>query len=194
MKKYDKKNNGSSKKRSVWPVIIALFIIFILLLSGVVFLRYGSGVNLKSFDFKKVSINDNLKNQIDNQKGEKVVQIRLTEDDVNKLLNTDAPDFPLKSPSVKITPEKIILLGKTGNSPLAFKVEVGIIPQVLDGKVNFDIKEIKTAGVSAPKVVTDKVNKELSSYLKQYSPSEDVKISEVKLYDGYLTLTGERNQ
>ncbi len=191
MKKYDSKND-QSKKRSIGPVITVLIVIFLLLLSGIVFLRYGSNIHLNNFSFKKASINDNLKNQLDNQKGEKEVQIRLSEDDVNKLLNTDAPDFPLKSPSVKITPEKIILSGKTGNSPLSFKVEVGIIPQALNGKVNFDIKEIKTAGVSAPKVVTDKVNRELSSYLKQYSPSEDIKISEVKLYNSYLVITGER--
>lgn len=189
-------NNKSNRKKphSILSVIIVLIIIFLVLLSGVIFLRYKSGVNLNDLSTKKISLDDNLKKQMDNQRGEKTIQIRLTEDDINKLLGTDAPDFPLKNPTVKITPEKIILSGKTGSSPLSLKVAVGIVPRVDNGKVTFDIKEIKTAGVSAPKVVIDSVNSKLKNYLKQYSPGDDIKVTDLKLYDGYLIITGERNQ
>lgn len=189
-------NNKSNRKKphSILSVIIVLIIIFLILLAGVVFLRYKSGINLNGLSIKKISLDDNLKKQLDDQKGEKIVQFRLTEDDINKLLGTDAPDFPLKNPTVKITPEKIILSGKTGSSPLSLKVAVGIVPRVDNGKVTFDIKEIKTAGVSAPKVVTDSINSKLKNYLKQYSPGDDIKVLDLKLYDGYLVITGERNQ
>jgi hypothetical protein len=120
------------------------------------------------------------------------VTIRITESELSTILNTDSKDFPLKNPLVKITPDNIIITGKTGNSPLAFKVSVGIVPRVENGKIVLDIKDVKTGGVSAPKVVTDAVNKNLSNYLSNININNDITVTDVKLYQGYLTATGER--
>lgn len=192
MKKYEKVPSTSKKGCSVWLIALILVLIFVLLLGGIFYLKYKSNINLKNLSFQKVSLDDSFKKQLDDQKGEKTVQIRLTDADLNKLLNLESSDFPLKNPSVKITPEKIILSGKTSNSPLSLGVAVGIVPKVNNGKIDFDIQEIKTGGVTAPKVVTDSVNSKLSSYLKQFSLKEDVKVTDVKLYDGYLIASGER--
>lgn len=193
MKKYDSKSADKSRKnRSILPVIITLCVIFVVLLGGVFYLRFKNNFHFKNISISKISLDDSLKRQLESQKGEKQVQIRLTDNDLSKILNTNTADFPLKNSAVKINSSEIILTGKTGNSPLSFKVEVGIIPRVNNGKIDFDIREIKTAGVSAPKLVTDRVNTQLTSYLKQMVLQDDITVTDVKMYDGYLIATGER--
>jgi len=193
MKKYDKRYDRPKKSCSVWLVIIALLVIFLLILVGIFYLKFKSNFHFKNYSLQTTSLDDSVKKQLNDQAGEKEVQIRVSEGDLSKILNTEMSDFPLKDPAVKITPEEALLTGKTSNGPLAFKVEVGIIPKVNNGKVSFDIKQIKTAGVSAPKVVADSVNEKLSNYLKQFSPTEDMKVKDVKMYSGYLIVTGERD-
>lgn len=190
MKKYD--SAESKTRKSFLIVIVILLLVFVLLLCGVFYIK--NKVKLPA-NFKKISslnLDQNISKQLDDQKGESIVSIRITEDELSNVLNVNSEGFPLKKPSVKITSDKIILSGKTSNSPLSFKLDIGIVPRVENGKVVFDIEDIKTAGVSAPKVVTDEVNKSLSSYLNQVNLNKDIKVTDVKLYQGYLIATGER--
>ncbi len=191
MKRYDEEAEGKTRHPLLW-VIVTLLIIFVLMLFGVFYLK--SKIKMPSFPSRNnsLSLQENISKQLEGQTGESIVSIRISENELSSILNANSEEFTLKKPSVKITPEKIILSGKTSNSPLSFKVDVGIIPKVADGKVLFEIKEIKTGGVSAPKVVTDEVNKNLSSYLSQFNINDDVKVTEVKLYPDYLIATGER--
>lgn len=191
MKRYDEKSEEKTSRPLLW-VVVALLIIFILMLAGAFYLK--SKIKMPSFPSRSssLSLDENISKQLEDQIGESIVSIRISEDELSSILNANSEEFPLKKASVKITPEKIILSGKTSNSSLSFKVDVGIVPKVSEGKVVFEIKEIKTGGVSAPKVVTDEVNKNLSSYLSQFNLNDDVQVTEVKLYQDYLIATGER--
>jgi len=189
MKKYDSSNKKSC---SVLSIILILLFVFILLLAGAFYLKFKVKVPEIATDESSTDLSQNVKKQLDDQSGESIVSIRVTETDLSGALNTSSENFPLKKSLVKITPEKIILSGRTSNSPLSFKVDVGIIPNVVGGKTVLEINEIKTGGVSAPKAVTDEINKNLSSYLSQYNLNDNIKVTEIKLYQGYLIATGER--
>ncbi|MCL5410427.1 MAG: hypothetical protein M1324_01080 [Patescibacteria group bacterium] len=192
MKKYD--NTESKASCSLLGIIAILVIVFILLLGGVIYLK----TKIKVPDITKKNTSENLNKsvseQLNSQSGEKIVNIRVTESDLSSAINTNSADFPLKKASVKITPDKIILSGKTSDGPFSFKLDVGIVPKVKDEKVVFDIEEIKTSGVSAPKIVTDEVNKKLSNYLSQQNLNNEIKVTDVKLYQSYLIVTGERKK
>ncbi|MFA4995673.1 MAG: hypothetical protein WC536_00845 [Patescibacteria group bacterium] len=190
MKKYD---NAESKTKKAFLIVIGiLLLIFVLLLCGVFYIKNKVKLTDNFKEISSSSLEENISKQLDDQKGESTISISITEEDLFSVLNANSEGFPLKNPSVKITSDKIILSGKTSDSPLSFKLDIGMVPHVENNKVVFDIKEIKTAGVSAPKVVTDKVNKSLSDYLNQVNLNDDIKITDVKLYQGYLIATGER--
>jgi len=190
MKKYD---NAESKTKKAFLIVIGiLLLIFVLLLCGVFYIKNKVKLTDNFKEISSSSLEENISKQLDDQKGESTISISITEEDLFSVLNANSEGFPLKNPSVKITSDKIILSGKTSDSPLSFKHDIGMVPHVENNKVVFDIKEIKTAGVSAPKVVTDKVNKSLSDYLNQVNLNDDIKITDVKLYQGYLIATGER--
>lgn len=190
MKKYDEIE--TKRTRPFIIVIVVLLLVFALLLGGTFYIKSKMKLPKNFKTTTSLNLDQNISKQLDNQSGESVVSIRIEEKDLSDALNVNAKDFPLKNPSVKITPDKVILSGKTSNGPLAFKVEVGIVPKVENGKVVFDIKEVKTAGVSAPKMVTDEVNKNLSGYLDNIKLSEEIIVTNIELFQGYLIVTGER--
>jgi uncharacterized protein YpmS len=195
------KSSSSKKEKkqncSFWAVIISLVVVFALLLSAIVFIRIKNGFinigKLKKTDTVSISLDQNLKNQLDNQKGETEVTLSLSEADLTSAINANDKNFPLKNPKITISKDQILLTGKSSDSVLSFKLSISLIPRVENGKVILDIKEIKTGGVSAPKLVVDQVSSGLKNYLSQFTPLEnDVNIEKVSLSTGYLSVTGKR--
>lgn len=172
---------------AIWSIFLALFIILLLIIGSLFYLK------TKKFSLivPKVNLNTNT-SQHDFMSDEEVT-IKLTEAQIQNSINADDANFPLKKAKIKVNSDKILLSGKTSNSFWGVSVEVGIVPKVESGKVQFDITEIKSAGVTAPKSISDLVNKNLSQYLDGLSSSVgNIEVSKVELNDGYVMVTGKQ--
>lgn len=179
---------------SLWTVFIVLILIFLIVLALLLYAKIKNlGFSAKTkTETSEITNTNNPQNDLSSKViGESII-LTIKEGDLDSAIKS-AQDFPLKNPSLKILSSKILIAGKTSNNILGFNVEVGIVPKVKDGSLTYDITEIKTAGVNAPKKISDQVNKNMSSYLTKLIPStSSVVVSEVKLFDSYLEVTGTK--
>lgn len=185
----------SKSSCSLLTIFFILLLIFILVLGGLIYLKIKSpSIKLPE---NSLSANKNLNSKVEvetvkNSAGEEVLTIKITEADLKEGLKLNEQGFPLKKPEVKINSDKILLTGRTGDSFLSLGVEVGIVPKVESGKVKFNIIEIKSAGITAPKTVADTLNNGLGKFLDDLSALfGKIDVTEVKLDSGFLTATGK---
>lgn len=170
---------------ALWSIFLFLFIILFIIVGSLFYLK------TKKFTASAPKVNLNINSsQAAALPGDKVT-ITLTEAQIQSAINADDANFPLKKATIKVNTDKIILSGKTSNSFLGVSVEVGLVPKVDSRKVKFDITEIKSAGVTAPKTVSDLVNKNLGQYLDGLSASVgNIEVSSIQLNSGFMTVTG----
>lgn len=172
---------------ALWSIFLILFIILLAIIGSLFYLK------TKKFATSTQIINLNINSAKTSLQSGEEVTLKLTEADIQNAINANDDNFPLKKASVKVNPDKIILSGKTSGGFLGLNVEVGIVPKVESGKVEFDITEIKSAGVTAPKSVSDLINKNLGQYLDGLSSSiGNVEVSKVELNAGYIMVTGKQ--
>lgn len=172
---------------ALWSIFLLLFIIFCAIIGSLFYLK------TKKFNFTAPKINSNA-NSIQQVfvSGEEVT-LKLTEEQIQSAINASDNNFPLKKSKVKINSDKIILSGKTSNNFWGVSVEVFLVPRVDSGKVKFDITEIKSAGLTAPKSISDMINQNLGKYLDGLSSSiGDIEVSKVELNSGYATVEGRQ--
>ncbi len=176
---------------SLWSVLILLVLILVLFI-GVMF--YFGIKKSFSISWQKVNQNTNSNIGLDEIKNGEIIQVNISEKQLGEAIGIRQNNFPLKNAEIKINPNQVVISGKTGGF-FSAGVSVGLRPKIVDQKVKFDIVEVKSAGVSAPKLITDEVNKNLGGYLDSLSASlnNNLFVSEIKLFDGYLTLTGRTN-
>lgn len=172
---------------ALWSVLLLLIIILLAVIGSLFYLK----TKKFSSSVPKVNLNINSSQQVVTS-GEEVT-FKLTESQIQSAINTNDASFPLKKATVKVNADKIILSGKTSNSFWGVSVEVSLIPRVDSGKIVFDITDIKSAGVTAPKSVSDIVNKNLGQYLDGLSSSVgNIEVTSVKLDQSFLTVTGRQ--
>jgi len=181
--------NDSIPKSScaLWSILLLLIIILLAVIGSLFYLK------TKKFSSSAPKVNLNINSsQLISLPGE-AATVKLTEAQIQSAINTNDASFPLKKATVKVNTDKIILSGKTSNSFWGVSVEVSLVPRVDLGKVVFDITEIKSAGVTAPKSVSDMVNKSLGQYLDGLSSSVgNIEVTSVKLDQGYMTIAGRQ--
>ena len=184
----DEQDNPIPKSScALWSIFLLLFIILFTIVVSLFVLK----TKKFSFDTPKVNLNINSTQKV-SLPGEETT-LKLTEAEIQSAINANDANFPLKKAKVKVNADKIILSGKTSNAFWGLLVEVGIVPKVESGKVKFSITEIKSAGVTAPKSVSEMVNKNISQYLDGLSSSfGEIEVSAVELSSGYLTVTGRQ--
>lgn len=172
---------------ALWSIFLILFIILLAIIGSLLYLK----TKKFSYNAPKVNLNINSSEQLA-LPGEEVT-VKLTEAQIQSAINTNDANFPLKKATVKVNSDKIVLSGKTSDSFWGVSVEVGLVPKVENGKVKFDITEIKSAGMTAPKSISDMVNTNLSQYLDGLSSSVgNVEVSKVELNPGFVTVTGKQ--
>jgi hypothetical protein len=177
---------------SLWLILISLALLLLIAIGFLVFFNLRKLATPETNSPPVLNISDQISERLNSESGEEVT-IKLTEQELDDLISAGDSNFPLKNASVKINPDKIVVSGKTGSSFLSLSVDVGIVPKVDAEKVKFEITEIKSLGVAAPKSVTETINSKLSSYLNNLSSSfNNVEVKEIKLYSGYMTIAGKQ--
>lgn len=173
---------------ALWSIFLLLFIILLALIGLLFYLK------AKDFSLSKPKTNTNINAsiQLNSSEGEEVT-LKITEEQLQGAIKADDANFPIKKATVKINTDKIILSGKTSNNFWGLNVEVSLVPKVEEGKVKFDITEIKSAGLKAPNSISDVVNNNLGQYLDGLSSLiDDIEVTDFKLEEGYITVTGKQ--
>lgn len=172
---------------ALWSIFLILFIILLAIIGSLFYLK------TKKFSVSTPKVNVNINSELSASTSGETISIKLTEAQIQSAINTNDANFPLKKATVKVNPDKIVLSGKTSNKFWGVLVEVGLVPRVESGKVVFDITEIKSAGVTAPKSISDLVNKNLGQYLDGLSSSlGNIEVSKVGLNSGFIMVTGKQ--
>jgi uncharacterized protein YpmS len=174
---------------SLWMVILTLLLIFLSLFIILVF-----GASFHAWQLPTV------KEKIDsaNLVSEQIFPIAVTKEDVvslseqrlEEMLDVKSDSFPLQNASLKISPEGVKISGRKSKNILSLRLEVITSPEVQNGQLKLNIKEIKAAGISAPKSVVDTINPKLVEALPPLQvASEGVSAKKIELFPGYLEVT-----
>jgi hypothetical protein len=102
-------------------------------------------------------------------------------------------NFPLKKASLKIKAEGIVISGKTANGFWGVPVDVLIMPISNAGKIIFNLKEIKAAGVVAPPKIADSLSPKINSlfYSNSFTDLNKLKVQSVRTLIGYVLIEVE---
>lgn len=179
---------------SLFSIFAVLLFIFLILCGGILYSKYR---NFK-LSFSGIKKSDNaivtsrLQNEASSLKSGETAEIKVSDSDLNEIIKGSS-GFPLKNPTAKIGSDQILLSGKTSSGFWGIPLNIGIVPEAKSGKLVFNIKEIKTAGVPAPKQISDSINSNLQQYLNSSLPlANDINVTAVKLETGLLTITGQK--
>lgn len=178
-------------------VFVFLGLIFLILVSFMVYLRFSNWSPFASFYQSAAVAPVSFLDQYNQQKSlaptSKTADIKVTEDNLSQMINLSGSNFPLKNPSLKITPDGVDINGKTSNFFWGVSVDVILVPKVGGGKMIFNVKEIKAAGVVAPPKISDPLNSQISPLFNDaFSGLNQLKVDDVHCMVGYLLLTVEK--
>jgi hypothetical protein len=182
---------------SLTAVLIFLGSIFLLLVIMLFYLRFSSWSPFSDYFSKKKLPNYSLIDLFNKEKSNsptlQTVEIKITEDDLSKSIGVSEGSFPLKKSSLKIKPEGIIISGKTSSGFWGVPVDVLFESKVGGGKLTFNLKEIKAAGVVAPPKISNTLTPKMSSIFYQgFSSLDKLKVKEARTLVGYMIVEVEK--
>ena len=176
-REYDQLEQSKSSC-SLWMVLLSLVLILIVLVIAFF-------LSKKFFVDFKMNVKPKIEHSVISVEGK--MRIRINEDDINQLIGQNI-DLPLKEPKATINTDGITITGKSSDSIFSLRVTVILVPIVKDGKLDYEIKSIKTSGLEAPKMLKEKLNT-----FKLSSPQgiQDIEVESVGLYNGFLEVVGK---
>ncbi len=178
-------------------VFIFLEFIFILIIGMLFYLRFSSWSTLSSFYVKSLPKGASFTDMFNSEKSKsvsaKTVELKVSEDELSKMIGISDSNFPLKKASLKIKAEGIVISGKTANGFWGVPVDVLIIPISNAGKIIFNLKEIKAAGVVAPPKIADSLSPKINSlfYSNSFTDLNKLKVQSVRTLIGYVLIEVE---
>jgi len=185
---------------SVGAVFFFLSFIFVIFASFLFYLRFSSFSPLTEY-YAKIRAKDQIdlrtlfQNEIGKTGSRTKVEIKITDKDLATSLDLANSLYDLKKPEVFVKPEGIWLRGRSSDGFLGVKVEALIFPKVESGKVKYDIKEIKAAGVQAPPRIADSLKSRLAVIFSTALPTDkNFQITSITPMEGYLFVEGEKIQ
>ena len=192
-------SHGNSVKKesiSVTTVFVIAGILFATLCFAIIFFRYSTLSPFHKFYTKlppKVDLSNYLKDKSDKATPGEIVALQLTESQLSEAVCLSCETFPLKNPTLKITPDGIIVDGKTSKGFWGMKMEFILLPKIVLGRLNFEITEVKAAGVKAPVKLTDSFNPQINYLFSQVlSGDQQIVLTEARCMVGYLRLEGSK--
>lgn len=181
---------------SLKAVFIFLGMIFVLLASGLFYLRFCSWSPFYDHYAKKTPINLAFTDLFKQAKSASVldtVDLKITESDLSSAIGIEKSDFPLKKATLKIKPEGIIVSGKTSTAFWGVPVDITLKPISGSGKLFIQLKEIKAGGVVAPPKIANTLSPKINTLFDQAFQSFDkLKIKEARTFVGYIMLEVEK--
>ncbi|MFA5926661.1 MAG: hypothetical protein WCT32_01755 [Patescibacteria group bacterium] len=125
-----------------------------------------------------------------------IIMITVNEAALGRVFQIDEPSFPLKRASLKVNQESIVISGRSSESIFSLKLYVGIRPTVVDGRMNFEIAEIKAGNIAAPPKIIDALRPTIEKNTKEYLPlvGSDIVVDSIRLFDGYMEIQGHKLQ
>lgn len=165
---------------------VILFLLFIILAVGILYVVYARGVFVIDSSPLNLSSLWSKTNKA-NPPASEGNFIRVSEDDLKKALKISDPSFPIKKADLTISNSGILLIGKTSESILSLKIEVKILPRVENEKLVLSIEEIRSAGVIAPKSVIDLFTPQINTVLEN-TKLVDGKVKDVRLFPKYMEV------
>lgn len=177
---------------SLRVVLLILAVIFLILLFAILRMKNSARENnTKSADEISLIANTDQE-KIDSTALGEEIDIKITAEQLDSAIKS-ITDFPLKKTSVTIDSSKVLISGKTSNSIFGLSVDVSVLPKIVNEDINYEILEIKASGVTAPKAISDQINQNLANSMSGILPSDSrINITDIKLFDGYLELIGQR--
>jgi hypothetical protein len=180
---------------SLTAVFIFLGFVLAMILSMLFYLRFSSWSPFSDFFHKHISTDISFLDIYNKQKTDSTssnisgTDIKLTENELGQMIGIQNSDFPLKKATLVVKPEGVIVSGKTSTAFWGVPVEVTLMPKVVDGKVIFEITEIKAAGVVAPPKISGTLTTKLSTLFTTASNQiNKINISNVRTMVGYILL------
>lgn len=179
---------------SLFSVVALLIIIFIILVAILIYLNTSRKISINFSglipNIKVLSVRESQEEEqfTSITRGNEII-INLTEKQLSQLVGVDKVNFPLKKASLRVQKDRMIVSGKTSNSILAIRVDCALLPKVEDNKITFDVKDIKSGNVSAPKYIVDQVKSKFDFSIN-IPPQYKIDLKEIKLFDGYAELIG----
>ena len=147
-----------------------------------------SPLNLK-INSSQSEVENKFKNL--NQSGD--VEVSLSEDELNAILSggLSFQSFVLKDTQTSIAANQIILYGDL-IKPLSSKVAIGLLPEVVDGKINFKIKDVVTGNLNLPSFLNKKIEKSFNDSVdaKLSFIYNNISINTVELKDSTMVIKG----
>jgi len=175
---------------SILAIVIFLSVILLIFAGALTYIKFKNyKLIVPRGDSSTLDLRSKIEKQIDDQSADQTITITINESDINSAFSS-YPSFPLKNPAVKISKSDMTVFGKYG----FIKIDVLVVPKVANGKIDYEITEIKAAGVAAPKKISDSVSSEIRSFMLSTMPTttKRVYIDKVELQPGIIQATGHK--
>jgi len=186
---------------SVTTVFSIVGILFLVLVFALYFFRYNSASPFYQYYNKKPAANISLNSSLDSslQTGinktasGKSVELRLTEAQIGAAICISCDTFPLKKGTLKMTPDGIVISGKTTTAFWGVNLDIIFKPKAENGQIVFELTEFKAAGVSAPPKITSLYSDKLKGLFINIIPAgQSIKITEVHSLVGSILIIGTK--
>lgn len=183
---------------TVRAVLFFLGFLFAILVLFLFYLRYSNFSPLAEIYHKKPEVPEvNLTQKVvektrETESGQKF-QLKVTDAELADAAATNSSSFPLKDGSIKITSSGLKVAGKTKNTVIGIGVSLLIVPKVENGKIAYEMTEIKAGGVTAPGAIREPIASALDQKLATLLPlQKNYTIESLFLYDGYLIINATK--
>jgi len=181
---------------TVKAVFVFLSGILLILVSFLFYLRFSGFSPMFDFYHPKVAVaafnfKDYLSKETNESSG-KTIFIKIDEAQLAETINLTNGFINLNNPVLKINTDGVTISGKTSGGIFGLNVDSVIFPKAQNGKLAFEVKEIKAAGVPAPTKIADPLMSALNMSLRNTVVPENLSITSVHCMVGYLLVEGTK--
>lgn len=182
-------------------IIITLVIIFLLIVWGLIWTKNNLNTNYElelptsSYEIEDEHIGDYFQDKFEGKESGEAIVTKIFEEEMAQFVGVDNPNFPLKKATLEIEERGIVIKGKTSDSILSFSVEVLVVPEIVDKKLELKISDANAGFVNLPATIKEALNDYIiSSVNNKLNQTGNIEFSDVKSFTDYIEVTGNVRQ